>query len=117
LVAKQYVSWDKIGMEPLEGTPGENPYANGALPPVPVDPNGITLDEYYSHPKFTPMPRVIYKRQVNLPADFTDPLTLFTMFFSYEHVKTFVRSTNKYAKEIKIERREHNLPDHSRFLK
>jgi hypothetical protein len=118
LVSKQYASWDEAGMEPLKGTPGENPYADGALPPAPVDPEEVTLDKYYSHPKFTPMPRVIHERQVNLSADLTDPFTLFIMFFSYEHVETFVRSTNKYAeKKIKIERRGYDLPDHSHFLK
>jgi hypothetical protein len=105
-------------MELLKGTPGENPYADDTLPAVPLEPEGVTLDKYYSHPKFTPMSRIIYERQVNLPADLTDPLALFTMFFSYEHVETFVRLTNKYVeKETELECRGHSLSDHSRFFK
>lgn len=117
LVAKQYASWDEADMEPLEGISGENSYADGALPAAPLEPEGVTLDGYYSHLEFTPMPRTIHEGQVNLPADLTDPLTLFTIFFSYEHVETFVRSTNKYAEEeTELERRGHSLSDHSRFL-
>jgi hypothetical protein len=115
LVAKEYASWDDT---PVEGTPGDNPYADGALSAVPLEPNAESIEGYYSHPKFEPMPRAIHQAQVNLPAHLTDPLALFTMFYPQEHVKTFVRSTNEHAKEeMELERREDSsLPDHSRYL-
>jgi hypothetical protein len=63
------------------------------------------------------MPRIIHNGQINFPADFTDSLILFTMFFFYEHMETFVRLINKYVeKEMEFERRGYSLPDRSRFF-
>jgi hypothetical protein len=57
----------------VEGTPGDNSYADGALPAAPLEPNAESIEGYYSHPKFEPMPRAIYQAQVNFPADLTTP--------------------------------------------
>jgi hypothetical protein len=115
LIAKSKASWDNL---PLEGTPGKNPYADGALPAAPPIPEAESMEGYYTHPKFFLMPRRIHEGQVNLPADLTDPICLFTLFYSLEHVETFVHSTNQYAEEeLKLERRgDSELPSHSHYL-
>jgi hypothetical protein len=114
LVAKESASW--VGI--LEGTLGENPYSNGALPAAPIEPEAESLEGYYTHPEFSPMPRRIHEGKVNLPEDLTDPIRLFTLFYPREHVETLVRSTNKYAEEeMELERREDSeLPFQSRYL-
>ena len=115
LVAKEYASWDDI---PLEGAPGENPYTEGILPAAPLDPEAESMEGYYAHPEFSPMPRRIHKGQVNLPEDLTDPIDLFTLFYPREHIEIFVHSTNKYAEEkMELERRgDSELSFHSRYL-
>jgi hypothetical protein len=110
----QSASWEGI----LDGTSGENPYEEGALPAAPPEPEAENMEEYYTHPKFSPMPRAIHEGQVNLPEDLTDPLALFTLFYPREHVEIFVRSTNKYAEEEReLERKGDSLlPDSSRYF-
>jgi hypothetical protein len=53
----QSASWEGI----LEGTPGGNPYKEGALPTTPSEPEAEDIKEYYTHPKFSLMPRTIHK--------------------------------------------------------
>jgi hypothetical protein len=57
LVVKAYASWDDIA---VEGTPGDNPYADGALPAASLEPEAEPMDGYYSYPEFTLMPRAIH---------------------------------------------------------
>jgi len=64
------------------------------------------------------MPRAIYAAQVNLPADLTDLLRLFIIFWSYEHVEIFIRITNKYVeKKIEFKRKKHSsFFNYSRYI-
>jgi hypothetical protein len=108
MLAKPTANWndDNNLLKSLESIPGNNPFANGALPAAPPIPKAITMEGYYTHPEFSPMFRRIHERKVNLPEDLTDPIRLFTLFYLYSLVETFVRATNKYAeKEIELERR------------
>jgi hypothetical protein len=106
-----------MGRHPERHPRGES-VAKNALPAAPLEPETETLEKYYTHPKFSPIPRRIHKRQINLPENFTDFILLFILFYPFEHVETFVYSTNQYAEEkMELERKEDSsLPDHSRYL-
>jgi hypothetical protein len=120
MLAKPTASWDNDDnlLKSLEGIPGNNPFANGALPAAPPIPEAVTMEGYYTHPEFSPMPRRIHEGKVNLPENLTDPIRLFTFFYPHSLVETFVRATNKYAeKKIELERRGvSELSIHSRYL-
>jgi hypothetical protein len=117
MIAKPTATWDDLD-DSLEGIPGDNLYANGALPAAPPISEAVSMKGYYTHPKFSLMLRRIHEGKVNFPEDFTDLIRLFTLFYLYTLVETFIRATNKYAEEeAELERRgDPELLTYSRYL-
>jgi hypothetical protein len=60
----------------------------------------VNSEGYYTHPKFSPMPRTNHEAKVNLSEDLTAPFVLFKLFFPQALVELMVTLTNKYAQQM-----------------
>ena len=73
-------------------------FKNGYLPLAPEEPDPVDMRDYYSHPEYTLMPRTDKPAKVNLREDFTDPLELFLLFYTSQHVRLFTNIINIYTR-------------------
>ena len=119
LLVREHASWEDDlpypeGVPPLQPIVRQkadeekaeiSPYANGEIPPAPPEPEPELLEDYYSHPEFSPMPRINHAARVNLPENLTSLIELFEQFFPREQVEGFVTATNEYARQ-EIQRRQ-----------
>jgi hypothetical protein len=119
LLIKEYASWEDDLPYPKKVPPPQpivrqeaeekeaeiSPYANGEIPSAPLKPEPESLEGYYSHLKFSPMPRTNHAARVNLPENLTSPIKLFAQFFPREQVEGFVTATNKYTRQ-EIQRKQ-----------
>jgi hypothetical protein len=101
-LVRQYASWEELPFAegvPLEGVKvyppppivrneeeeeieeeEYSPYANGEISPAFFESAPLIPDElegYYTHPKFSLLPRTNYKARVNFPESLTSPIGLF----------------------------------------
>jgi hypothetical protein len=98
LLVREYVSWEDdlpypegvppfqlIVRQEAEAEEAEiSPYANGEIPPAPLEPEPESSKNYYSHPKFFSMPRTNHAARVNFPENLISSIELFEQFFSHE---------------------------------
>jgi hypothetical protein len=73
-------------------------FKNGDLPLTPKEPDPMDMRGYYSYPEYTPMPRTGKPAKVNLREDLTDPLELFLLFYTPQHMRSFTNAINAYTR-------------------
>jgi hypothetical protein len=84
--------------KPLKGAGVLTLFENGDLLLTPEKPDPVDMRDYYSHPEYTPMPRTGEPAKINLRENLTDPLELFLLFYTPQHVRSFTNITNVYAR-------------------